>query len=49
MKEQLQVFINFDESMEPETDEAEKSSPTLNEHLFRSVDDLELSVRSAIV
>jgi len=47
MKEQLQVFINFDESVEPEQDEAEKSSPTLNEHLFRSVDDLELSVRSA--
>jgi DNA-directed RNA polymerase subunit alpha len=47
MKEQLQVFINFDETIEPESDEAEKSSPTLNEHLFRSVDDLELSVRSA--
>jgi DNA-directed RNA polymerase subunit alpha len=47
MKEQLQVFINFDESMEPEQEEAEKGSPTLNEHLFRSVDDLELSVRSA--
>jgi DNA-directed RNA polymerase subunit alpha len=47
MKEQLQVFINFDESMEPDTEELEKSSPTLNEHLFRSVDDLELSVRSA--
>lgn len=47
MKEQLQVFINFDESVEPEADELEKASPTLNEHLFRSVDDLELSVRSA--
>lgn len=47
MKEQLQVFINFDETSEPEHDETEKSSPTLNEHLFRSVDDLELSVRSA--
>jgi DNA-directed RNA polymerase subunit alpha len=47
MKEQLQVFINFDETIEPESDEVEKSSPTLNEHLFRSVDDLELSVRSA--
>ncbi len=47
MKEQLQVFINFDESVEPEQDELEKSSPTHNEHLFRSVDDLELSVRSA--
>jgi len=47
MKEQLQVFINFDESSEPEMEEAEKSAPALNEHLFRSVDDLELSVRSA--
>jgi DNA-directed RNA polymerase subunit alpha len=47
MKEQLQVFINFDETVEPEHDEGEKASPTLNEHLFRSVDDLELSVRSA--
>ena len=47
MKEQLQVFINFDESSEPEPDEMEKASPSLNEHLFRSVDDLELSVRSA--
>jgi len=47
MKEQLQVFISFDESNEPEIDEAEKSSPSLNENLFRSVDDLELSVRSA--
>ncbi len=47
MKEQLQVFINFDESTEPETDETGGASPTLNENLFRSVDDLELSVRSA--
>ncbi|MCC6277540.1 MAG: DNA-directed RNA polymerase subunit alpha [Oligoflexia bacterium] len=47
LKEQLQVFINFDENTEPEVDEGEKSSPALNEHLFRSVDDLELSVRSA--
>jgi DNA-directed RNA polymerase subunit alpha len=47
MKEQLQVFINFDESVEPEHEETEKASPSLNENLFRSVDDLELSVRSA--
>ena len=47
MKEQLQVFINFDEAMEPTEETKELSSPVLNENLFRSVDDLELSVRSA--
>lgn len=47
LKEQLQIFLTFDETMEPKTEEEEKSSPQLNEHLFRSVDDLELSVRSA--
>ncbi len=47
MKEQLQVFINFDESVEPDEAQEITSSPKLNENLFRSVDDLELSVRSA--
>ncbi|MDZ4661831.1 MAG: DNA-directed RNA polymerase subunit alpha [Pseudomonadota bacterium] len=47
LKEQLQVFLTFDESMEPKEEEVSKKSPILNEHLFRSVDDLELSVRSA--
>jgi DNA-directed RNA polymerase subunit alpha len=47
MKEQLQVFINFDESIEPDENQETTSSPKLNENLFRSVDDLELSVRSA--
>lgn len=47
MKEQLQVFINFDESVEPDVSEEKSISPKLNENLFRSVDDLELSVRSA--
>ncbi len=47
MKEQLQVFINFDESVEPDEVQESSSSPKLNENLFRSVDDLELSVRSA--
>ncbi len=47
LKEQLQIFLTFDETMEPTVEEEEKSSPTLNENLFRSVDDLELSVRSA--
>ena len=47
MKEQLQIFLTFDEAMEPTEESRDKGSPTLNENLFRSVDDLELSVRSA--
>ncbi len=47
LKEQLQVFVTFDESIEPDEEEVHVSSPKLNDNLFRSVDDLELSVRSA--
>lgn len=47
LKEQLQVFLNFDEAMEPKEEEISKKSPVLNDNLFRSVDDLELSVRAA--
>lgn len=47
LKEQLQIFLTFDENMEPVAEEEETRSPNLNENLFRSVDDLELSVRSA--
>ena len=47
MKEQLQIFLTFDETIEPDEAHEETKSPTLNENLFRSVDDLELSVRSA--
>lgn len=47
MKEQLQIFLTFDETMEPAEEAREMGSPSLNENLFRSVDDLELSVRSA--
>jgi DNA-directed RNA polymerase subunit alpha len=47
MKEQLQVFINFDESAEPKEVEKSTETPKFNENFFRSVDDLELSVRSA--
>lgn len=48
-KEQLNVFINFDEEQEPETDSGstEEKDSQLNDNLFRSVDELELSVRSA--
>ena len=47
IKEQLTVFINFDETEEPVIAEAPKEEAKLNENLFRSVDELELSVRSA--
>lgn len=47
VKEQLTVFINFDEAEEPVAVEAPKEEARLNENLFRSVDELELSVRSA--
>jgi DNA-directed RNA polymerase subunit alpha len=48
LKEQLSVFVNFDESDEVEVDESPaKESPKLSEHLFKTVDALELSVRAA--
>ena len=47
LKEQLQIFLTFDENLEPKEEEVKSSSPKLNDNLFRSVDDLELSVRSA--
>jgi DNA-directed RNA polymerase subunit alpha len=48
IKEQLSIFINFDETSEPAPVEVTiKSEEKLNENLFRSVDELELSVRSA--
>lgn len=44
-QDQLQIFINFDE--EPQRESREESPLTaLNENLFRSVDELEFSVRS---
>ncbi|MBN95022.1 MAG: DNA-directed RNA polymerase subunit alpha [Deltaproteobacteria bacterium] len=46
LKEQLQIFINFDEEEEPELLE-EESIEEWNENLFKTVDELELSVRSA--
>jgi DNA-directed RNA polymerase subunit alpha len=49
MKEQMSIFINFDESAEPEPDQSpeEMEIPSFNENLYRSVEELELSVRSA--
>lgn len=48
LKDQLQIFINFDEeTVEPEMVEEEEEAKKINENLYRSVDELELSVRSA--
>ena len=47
LKEQLQIFLTFDEDLEPQEEEVQTHAPKLNDNLFRSVDDLELSVRSA--
>ncbi|KAB1442350.1 DNA-directed RNA polymerase subunit alpha [Pseudodesulfovibrio senegalensis] len=45
LKEQLSVFINFDE-MTSETQESEEDKIDLNPNLFKSIDELELSVRA---
>jgi DNA-directed RNA polymerase subunit alpha len=47
LKEQLSIFVNFDETEEPLPVEQPILDQKLNENLFRSVDELELSVRSA--
>lgn len=48
-KEQMSIFINFDEDVEPEPESQseEQYKPKFNENLYRSVEELELSVRSA--
>jgi DNA-directed RNA polymerase subunit alpha len=48
LKDQLSIFINFDEDAEEIQDyEIEEDKDRINENLYRSVDELELSVRSA--
>ncbi len=48
LKEQVSIFINFDEEAEPHYEESSPQNEILqNENLYRSVDELELSVRSA--
>lgn len=47
MKDQLSVFLNFVEEPEPVEAAKEDSKPEFNPNLYRSVDELELSVRSA--
>jgi DNA-directed RNA polymerase subunit alpha len=49
LKEQMTHFINFDEDLEPEPEKEveEKEKIKFNENLYKSVEELELSVRSA--
>jgi DNA-directed RNA polymerase subunit alpha len=46
LKDQLSIFINFEEEMEVSEEET-RQEPIFNDNLFRNVDELELSVRSA--
>lgn len=49
LKEQMSVFINFDEDLVPSVSErsVDESRQNFNENLYLDVDELELSVRSA--
>ncbi len=49
LKEQMNPFINFDEEKEPDFSEenSEETDGKFNENIYRSVDELELSVRSS--
>lgn len=47
LKDQLTVFLNFEEEPEPVSDKIEEKGPQFNPNLLRSVEELELSVRSA--
>lgn len=47
LKEYMSPFINFEEEVEPVEEEELRRDEKLNENLFRSVSELELSVRSS--
>jgi DNA-directed RNA polymerase subunit alpha len=47
LKEHLTMFINFEEEPAGMEERAMEEPPTLNENLYRSVNELELSVRAA--
>jgi DNA-directed RNA polymerase subunit alpha len=49
LKEQMNSFINFDEEKEPDfsEDNGDDADGKFNENIYRSVDELELSVRSS--
>jgi DNA-directed RNA polymerase subunit alpha len=47
IKDHMSIFINFEEDMHEQPEPVvQKQAPPINEHLDRSVDELELSVRS---
>lgn len=46
IKEQISVFINFDELVSGDLANGRNDNGELNEHLFKNIDDLELSVRA---
>jgi len=46
IKDQISVFINFDEHVSGDLGAGGHDKGELNEHLFKSIDDLELSVRA---
>lgn len=46
LKDQLTVFINFDERISGESQGSSAASGDINENLFKSIDELELSVRA---
>jgi len=47
LREQLAIFVNFDEEVEPAAEEQAGPSEDFNDNLYKRVDELELSVRSA--
>lgn len=47
LKDQLSVFLNFEEEAEPVVEAKEEKGTQFNPNLYRSVEELELSVRSA--
>ncbi len=47
MKDQVSIFINFDEGVEVVEVKQDSRKNDINENLFKSVEELELSVRSA--
>ncbi len=47
LKDQLSVFLNFEEEPEPVAQAKEEGQAQFNPNLYRSVEELELSVRSA--
>jgi DNA-directed RNA polymerase subunit alpha len=46
LKDQLSVFINFDDRVAGESQDSGSAGSDLNENLFKSIDELELSVRA---